>query len=63
MKDALSRVDPHDVLSEVEWPTIYFFVGLFIVGGIEEIGLMEHITQGEVSLTGNNVVFAALVRL
>src|SRR5687768_6333035 len=33
----LSRVDLHEVLAEVEWPTIFFFVGLFVlVGGVEE---------------------------
>jgi Na+/H+ antiporter NhaD/arsenite permease-like protein len=60
----LSRVDLHDVLSEVEWPTIFFFIGLFIVvGGIEEIGLLDRIAQGAVSLTGGNVLVTALVLL
>jgi Na+/H+ antiporter NhaD/arsenite permease-like protein len=60
----LSRVDLHEVLSEVEWPTILFFVGLFIVvGGIEEIGLLEQIAQGTVSLVGGDVLVAALVLL
>jgi Na+/H+ antiporter NhaD/arsenite permease-like protein len=60
----LSRVDLHEVLSEVEWPTIFFFVGLFIVvGGIEEIGLLEQIAQAAVSLTGGNPLVAALVLL
>jgi Na+/H+ antiporter NhaD/arsenite permease-like protein len=60
----LSRVDLHDVLAEVEWPTIFFFVGLFIVvGGIEEIGLLEQLAQGAVSLTGGNPFVAALVIL
>ena len=60
----LSRVDLHDVLAEVEWPTIFFFVGLFIVvGGIEEIGLLEQIAQGAVSLTGGDPLVAALVLL
>ena len=60
----LSRVDLHDVLAEVEWPTIFFFVGLFIVvGGIEEIGLLDRIAQGAVSLTGGDVLLTALVLL
>lgn len=60
----VSRVDLHEVLAEVEWPTIFFFVGLFIVvGGIEEIGLLERIAQSAVSLTGGNVLVAALVLL
>ena len=60
----LSRVDLHDVLSEVEWPTIFFFVGLFIViGGLEETGLLEQIAQGAVSLTRGDPLVAALVLL
>jgi Na+/H+ antiporter NhaD/arsenite permease-like protein len=60
----LSRVDLHGVLSEVEWPTIFFFIGLFIlVGGIEEIGLLDRIAKRAVDLTGGDVVLTALVLL
>jgi Na+/H+ antiporter NhaD/arsenite permease-like protein len=56
----LSRTDePHHVLSEVEWPTIFFFIGLFIiVGGVVKVGLIEwmslkvlEITRGDLFLT------------
>jgi Na+/H+ antiporter NhaD/arsenite permease-like protein len=57
----VSRVDPHDVLAEVEWGTIFFFIGLFIVvGGIEETGLLERIAAGVVGIVGGNVLVAAL---
>lgn len=57
----VSRVDPHDVLSEVEWGTIFFFIGLFIVvGGIEQTGLLERIAAAVVGLVGGNVLIAAL---
>lgn len=60
----LSRIDLHDVLSEVEWPTIFFFIGLFIlVGGIEEIGLLDRLAERAVDLTGGDVVLTALVLL
>jgi Na+/H+ antiporter NhaD/arsenite permease-like protein len=61
----LSRgVNVHDVFSEVEWPTIFFFIGLFIVvGGIEQIGLLDRIAQAAVSVTGGNVLVTALVLL
>ncbi len=56
----LSQIDPHDVLSEVEWSTIFFFIGLFIVvGGLESTGLLEVIAAGVVTAVGGNVVFAA----
>ena len=38
----LSSADPEEMISEVQWSTIAFFVGLFIViGGIEHVGLLE----------------------
>lgn len=60
----VSRVDLHAVLAEVEWPTIFFFIGLFVVvGGIEEIGLLDRIAERAVSLTDGNILLTALVLL
>lgn len=60
----LSRVDLHDVLSEVEWPTIFFFVGLFVVvGGIEKIGILDQLAERAVSFTGGDALVAALALL
>jgi len=57
----LSRIDPHDILAEVEWSTIFFFIGLFIiVGGLEETGIMTMVAERVVALVGGNTVFAAL---
>ena len=57
----ISRIDPHDVLAEVEWPTIFFFIGLFIVvGGIEKTGLMDLIASGVIGIVGGNIAIAAL---
>ena len=34
--------DPHHLLAEVEWATIFFFIGLFIiVGGVVKVGLIK----------------------
>jgi Na+/H+ antiporter NhaD/arsenite permease-like protein len=60
----LSRVNLHEVLSEVEWPTIFFFVGLFVVvGGIEKIGVLDQLAQRAVSVTGGDPLVAVLVLL
>ncbi|MDQ3514020.1 MAG: ArsB/NhaD family transporter [Chloroflexota bacterium] len=60
----LSRVDLHDILTEVEWPTIFFFVGLFVlVGGLEEIGLLDRIARQAVALTDGNVTLTVLTIL
>ena len=60
----LSRVDLHGVLAEVEWPTIFFFVGLFVlVGGLEEIGLLDRIARRAVALSGGDVTLTVLAIL
>jgi Na+/H+ antiporter NhaD/arsenite permease-like protein len=60
----LSRVDVHEVFAEVEWGTIFFFVGLFVlVGGIEKIGLLEKIARRIVDLTAGDLVLTALLLL
>jgi Na+/H+ antiporter NhaD/arsenite permease-like protein len=57
----VSRIDPHDVLADVEWPTIFFFIGLFIVvGGIEKTGLMDMIASAVIGVVGGNFALAAL---
>ncbi|MEA3409999.1 MAG: ArsB/NhaD family transporter [Pseudomonadota bacterium] len=56
--------DVHHTFGEVEWVTIFFFVGLFIVvAGIEQAGLLNILANQVVELTGgdlNNTVFAVL---
>src|ERR671919_1168790 len=49
----VAREDPHDVLREVEWPTLFFFIGLFmLVAGVIEIGLIDAVAEAIVALTG-----------
>jgi Na+/H+ antiporter NhaD/arsenite permease-like protein len=49
----IARGDPHDVLASVEWPTIFFFIGLFIVvGGIVKVGLVRDVSEAIVHATG-----------
>jgi Na+/H+ antiporter NhaD/arsenite permease-like protein len=39
---ALSGLEPRDFLEEVEWPTLVFFMGLFVmVGALVEVGVIE----------------------
>jgi Na+/H+ antiporter NhaD/arsenite permease-like protein len=48
----ISRQDPQKVLEEVEWPTIFFFMGLFIIiGGTVKAGLIELFSQKVIALT------------
>ncbi len=48
----VSGQDPREVLEEVEWPTIFFFMGLFIIiGGTVKAGLIELFSQKVIALT------------
>lgn len=56
--------DPEEIILSVEWPTILFFVGLFIVvGGMKKVGVITILANGLISLTGGNVVVTMLVIL
>ena len=59
----------HKSFNEVEWTTIFFFVGLFIVVyGVETTGILEmladkvvHITGGDRSVTAVSILWASAV--
>ena len=60
----VSRIDIHHVVNEVEWPTIFFFGGLFVlVGGIEHVGLLEEIAEEVVNITGGDVTLTIIALL
>lgn len=41
-----------DVLKQVEWTTLFFFIGLFLlVGGLEEVGILDELARGLVLYT------------
>ncbi|MBL8729890.1 MAG: ArsB/NhaD family transporter [Planctomycetes bacterium] len=49
----ISRGEPNRVLAEVEWPTIFFFMGLFLViGGIVKVGIVRDISAMVIQATG-----------
>ncbi|GBD99481.1 arsenical pump membrane protein [bacterium BMS3Abin07] len=48
--------DPHRYLAEVEWPTIFFFMGLFIIiGGVVKVGLIEWMSLKVLAVTHGNM--------
>lgn len=54
--------DPHHVLREVEWTTLFFFVGLFItVEAVVEVGIIEAVAQAALSLTGGNLFLTSML--
>lgn len=51
---------PDEFLAEVEWPTLVFFMGLFIlVGGLVEVGVIDQLGQAAVDSTGGRYFLAA----
>lgn len=60
----IGKVDVEEILTEVEWPTIFFFMGLFImVGALEEIGVIEVVANQLISLTQGNVFVTTMLIL
>ncbi len=52
----VSREEPEDILLSIEWPTVFFFGGLFVlVGSLQVNGVISFIAQRLVQVTGNNV--------
>ena len=56
--------EPEEIISEVEWPTILFFIGLFIVvGGMKKVGVIIMLANGLISITHGNMVVTMMVIL
>ena len=60
----ISRADLEEVIHDVEWSTIGFFLGLFmVVGGMEHTGVITMIGNWMVDVTGGDVVLLMIVLL
>jgi len=59
-----TRRDPHPCFREVEWPTLFFFVGLFIlVEALVKVGLIAQAAGAILHLTGGNLRLTATALL
>ena len=57
----VSRAEPEAVLREVEWPTLFFFVGLFmLVEGIVEVGIIDSMAHGLFQLTAGDEAITSI---
>lgn len=60
----IGKQDVENIIYDVEWPTIIFFMGLFvIVGGMVETGIIEKLATMLISSTGGHPVATMLVLL
>jgi Na+/H+ antiporter NhaD/arsenite permease-like protein len=61
---ALSGLEPPEFLEEVEWSTLVFFMGLFVmVGALVEVGVIEDLGVRLTEAVGDNYFAAASVLL
>ena len=57
----VTKTDPEKAFREVEWTTLFFFVGLFIlVGALVDQGVITKISQYALNLTGGDIWLTAL---
>lgn len=60
----VGKQDVEDVIMGVEWSTILFFIGLFVVvGGMEETGVIDQLATLLIGMTGGNMVLTMLIIL
>jgi len=56
------RPNVSNMLMEVDWTTLVFFMSLFMmVGGIQEVGLIQLIAESVKSMAGDNLLLATLL--
>jgi Na+/H+ antiporter NhaD/arsenite permease-like protein len=61
---AVSKVETGEVLSEVEWPTLAFFAGLFVmIGALIETGVIGEVSRGLADLIGSNELGGSMTLL
>jgi len=56
--------EPHHILAEAEWTTIFFFMGLFIIiGGVVNVGLIKWMSIKVLEITQGNLFGTSMVIL
>ncbi|SFJ17305.1 Na+/H+ antiporter NhaD [Halobacillus dabanensis] len=58
------ELEVEHVFQEVEWVTLFFFMGLFmLVGGLETVGVIDELARGMVWLSGGDMPVTSMVML
>jgi len=56
--------EPEDILLSVEWPTIFFFIGLFVlVESLVKVGVIGYIAQESLNITRGDLTLTAMLVL
>ncbi|HBY56917.1 MAG TPA: hypothetical protein DEG96_03525 [Candidatus Atribacteria bacterium] len=60
----VSNIDPAETFLEVEWSTLFFFIGLFIVvAGVEKVGAIQWLSNKIITLTRGNLTLITMAVL
>ncbi|MDL4841428.1 ArsB/NhaD family transporter [Aquibacillus rhizosphaerae] len=58
------EISSEKIFQEVEWVTLFFFIGLFmLVGGLEEVGAIDELARGIMWLTEGDLPYTAILIL
>lgn len=58
----VSRINPEEIFKRIEWPTLFFIFALFIlVGSLEKVGIIEHLTRLILRFTQNPVAIILII--
>ncbi len=54
--------EPHHILAEAEWATLFFFIGLFIIiGGVVKVGLIKWMSIKVLEITQGNLFGTSMI--
>lgn len=60
----ITKEEPEDILLAVEWPTLFFFAGLFIiVGALDHVGVVEWVARQSIEATGGALISTSMLIL
>ncbi|MEG1312251.1 MAG: ArsB/NhaD family transporter [Romboutsia sp.] len=60
----IGKQDVDEILASIEWSTILFFMGLFIiVGGLQEVGIINNLATALIGATEGHLVLTMLIIL
>lgn len=60
----VSREEPEDILLHIEWPTIFFFIGLFVlVGGLKATGVIGELAHWTLTVTQGDLLQTSVMVL
>jgi len=58
----VTRIDPTEVLAEVEWSVLFFFIGLFVlVGALDKVGIVSFLAHQFLAVSDNPAVLVIIL--